>query len=130
MRVKNKYSSHLGFLKPDGKNLALMPGESSELPEGFDEKHPIVAFYIKKGWLEEVDESEVSDPPPVEENADTATDGETLLAKEFGVEVKKVARLKLAELQDKCADLGIGFDASETRADLFSKIVCHLKDCK
>jgi len=122
MRVKNNYSSHLGF-----GDFALMPEKEGDLPDGFDKKHPIVNFYLKKGWLEEVHGTK---EPPHNELHEEITESDTLLAAEFGIEVKKVARLKLAELQAKCADLGITFDAGDTKAILFDKITCHLKKCK
>ena len=123
MRVKNNYTSHIGFGK-----MAMMPGAIEELPEGFDKNHPVVSFFLKKGWIEEVGEAEEppKDPPkPVDEDGENAE----LLAKASGVEIKAVARLKLAELQDKCADLEIEFDAADTRAILFDKITCKLKSC-
>jgi len=46
MLAHNKGDKIIGFGK-----FALLPGETGELPEGYNDKHPVVAFYISKGYL-------------------------------------------------------------------------------
>lgn len=46
MRVTNKYSSHIGL-----GELRVLPGETVELPKGYDENHPVVKYYLSRGWF-------------------------------------------------------------------------------
>lgn len=50
MKIKNNYTSHLGF-----GSARILPGETidvNQLPKGYNENHPLIKFYINQGWLE------------------------------------------------------------------------------
>ena len=64
MFVKNIGAKVIGF-----GSLVLLPGEAGvELPRGYDENHPVVQFYIEKGFLV-VDETKAEAAPVVDEEA-------------------------------------------------------------
>jgi hypothetical protein len=56
MKVKNNYSSHLGF-----GDMRILPGETKELPKSYGGNHPLTKFYISKGWLTFIEGTDSAD---------------------------------------------------------------------
>jgi len=65
MLAHNKGDKIIGFGK-----FALLPGETGELPQGYSDKHPVVAFYISKGYLVMTTEKAAADLETDKENAE------------------------------------------------------------
>ena len=76
MYVRNKGKKILGF-----GLMELLPGEADKLPEGYDANHPVVAYFISKGWLAEEAEPKVKPDAKTDADAkagaETKTDAET-----------------------------------------------------
>ena len=106
MFVKNSSKKVMGF----GKTV-ILPGESGELPEGFDESHPTVNFYFAKGWLEKAGRENATADAPAES---TPADADA--------EIKQLARMNLEPLREKAAELGLEWSESDTRAKLVALI--------
>ena len=49
MLIKNISKKPIGFGK-----LVVMPDNTEALPKGFDRNHPVVSWYIKQGFIAEV----------------------------------------------------------------------------
>jgi hypothetical protein len=129
MFVKNTGPKVIGF-----GDVILIPGDSGELPDGFDQQHPTVQFYIGKGWitptLPGAALSTPQEPPhtePTEEEKARAEE-ERLAAEEQSKKdaeaqkIKGLARMSLSQLQDEAKSLGIEFAETDTKAILTQKI--------
>lgn len=53
MFVKNTGAKVIGF-----GSMLVLPGETRDLPAGYDKDHPVIKFYIEKGFLEAVAQNE------------------------------------------------------------------------
>jgi len=100
-----------------GDEITLSEARFSEMVKnletyggGFVEKMPQVEEVHNEVHQEEEDDTE-------------------LLAHEFKVKAREVARLKLGQLREKCEEFGIKYAQEDTKAILFGKITCHLKGC-
>jgi hypothetical protein len=74
MKIKNTYMSTIGF-----GHVTALPNEVVELPDGFDESHPCILFYLSRKWIEVVDEKPANN-----------TDG-NISARKSRKELKRVA---------------------------------------
>jgi hypothetical protein len=99
MFIKNTSEKILGFDK-----VAVLPGETGELPDNFNAKHPVVKFYLKKGFI------------AIVSGADIAT------SNNIKQRPKSINRMKLDELRDIAIGLGVSFTSADTKASLIEKI--------
>jgi len=113
MNYKNATTKPIGF----GKD-AILPDESAPLPPGYGPSHPVVKFYIAKGWLVPDNQAAAQAQPepaaPANSNALTA-------------EIAAVNKANKAELLEKCGELGIQCSEVETNDALRKKIIDRLK---
>jgi hypothetical protein len=114
MKIRNKYTSTIGF-----GNLTVLPDTVSELPNGFSANHPVIQFYLTKGWIEVAGE-ETPAPAPSPDKADETAKAEKTAALE--AKVKALAKMKLEELQAEADRLAVSFAAEDTKAILVQKI--------
>ena len=85
-------------------NLLLMPSDVEKLPDGYDENHPTIQFYLKERFLKLVNQKE----EPEEEHTE---------------KVKSVSRMTKDELIALAGELGIEVDLeSDNVASLRQKI--------
>ena len=130
MYVKNTSKKVIGF-----RDLALLPGEADELPEGYSENHPTVKYYLSIGWLtvttkeavmaakEPVQEPVTENKPPeLTEAEKVAKAGE-----ELGKRLKEVSKMSLDLLRATAAELDVEFDDLDTKAVLCEKITAKLQ---
>ena len=110
MKVKNNHNTHIGF-----GTTRILPGEVAELPKEYVNT-PIVQFFLKKGWLVEVN--------PTAEAAMKRAEQKT---SDLDKELKKIAKMKLEQLRDKATALGIEFTEEDTEAVLIEKITDKLR---
>ncbi|MDR1495646.1 MAG: hypothetical protein LBS67_01830 [Clostridiales Family XIII bacterium] len=103
MKVKNRYTSAIGF-----RNITVLPDGVAELPEEINRTHPVLTYYIERGWIEFVE--------------DDATQGEASSTKEKDISGKPVDKLKLEELRALAAELGLEYTEDDTRAVLIDRI--------
>ncbi|GHU52697.1 hypothetical protein AGMMS49975_09040 [Clostridia bacterium] len=148
MRVKNKYTSHIGF-----GTIRILPGETAELPRGYGADHPTVKFYISRGWLEIVGgktEGEASSvtvnvgiKPLDDDNGNTGGNGNEKTNSDNGEKEneedggnatadvskpdKPISRLNVDELKAYAKQLGLEFADTDTRNMLIDKINAALK---
>ena len=140
MIAKNTGSKIVGFGK-----LALLPGETEALPDGYDNGHPAVRLYLARGWIAEVgagtQELAISTDglgvPVSDEGMPSAGVAEALVEEAADalvneqaareVEVEALKRMTLAQLQERASGLGIEWSASDTKAALAERIAARLK---
>lgn len=134
--VKNASAKPIGFGK-----LVLLPDRTGELPEGFDERHPVVAFYLAKKYLEKADaaaeagraaeeakEAAAAKAAEAEAARKEAEEAEAAAkAAETERQIWEVARMNLQPLRDMAKSLGLDFDEGDTTAALREKITARLK---
>jgi hypothetical protein len=137
MFAKNTGPKVIGF-----GSLILAPGESNELPEGFDQRHPTIRFYIEKGWLtppfsgseqeaaapqstpgETTEEEERVERERLAAEEQARKVAEAQKAEEFAAKLKALAVMKLVQLQEEAKSLGIEFEESDTKQVLAQKII-------
>lgn len=145
MKVRNNYTTHLGL-----GGLRILPDETAELPKGYGENHPVVKYYMSRGWLivagkntengnENPDES---DENRGENNGGAASvhaedlnaavnvdgnenEGENMSgsgADSPSPENKSIDRMNKDELQALACERGIPFVEADTRQALIDKI--------
>ncbi len=142
MKVKNKYTSHLGL-----GTIRVLPGETVELPKMYNENHPIIKWYISRGWLEIVDKGISSDTntngstvtitatinngnaDTVDEEKEGAVNTENVDnengakdAEKTDLATKNVDRLTLDELKTLATELKLEVAEDDTRKVLIEKI--------
>lgn len=139
MKVRNNYTTHLGLGK-----LRILPDETAELPKGYGENHPVVKYYISRGWLtvagkntENGNETpDKSDENRYENNAavnaggssdanDNENKSENMSNSSAGSpspENKSIDRMNKDELQALACERGIPFVEADTRQTLIDKI--------
>ena len=144
MLVKNNGQKIIGF-----GSVHILPGETKMLPEGYDESHPTVAYYLLRGYLVKVDASrppaqdvKVPDNPGVpgsdtgDPNAKTdpggveLTDEEKAAAAkiaEIEAKIKAVGKMNLEPLRGEAFALGIEWKEEDTKAILVQKITEKLQ---
>ena len=96
MKIKNKHLGTIGF-----GDVCVLPDEIKELPKAYAKDHPIVTFYVQKGWIEIV---------------------------EFeAIPTKSLDRMTKEELQARAAELCIDFAETDVRQTLIDKIKAEKK---
>ena len=106
MLVNNKHGKIIG-----AGSFTLLPGETGDLPKGYDRNHPVIAFYFDKGYLVEVElENAIAD-----EKAKAKAEAETKLR-------EALAGMSLEELQAEAKELGIKTTNKDTADTLIQKI--------
>ena len=115
MYAKNTGTKVIGF-----GDLSLLPGATDELPTGYDEKHPAVAYYIAKGWLTPAPSASAADASAEEasEGAEGGTGAAVLAAR-----IKELDKMNLEPLRDLAVDLGIDVSSADTKAAIKEKII-------
>ncbi|MCL1866229.1 MAG: DUF5102 domain-containing protein [Oscillospiraceae bacterium] len=125
LRVKNTHNTNIGF-----GTLSLFPEKTETLPEGYNKDHPVVAFYIKKGWITVVGENKKKSPvddkpkdppapvtpieppvPPVDDK-DENTNGET--DEELETKVAALKTMNGNALRKICDELKIAYEKDDT----------------
>ena len=127
MLAKNTGAKVIGF-----GSLILLPGETHELPEGFDTNHPTVKYYLSKGFIMEADgnaeaKSEASEEDRLAAEEKTKVEAEEIAkqqakAAEIEQKIKALGAMKLEELQAVATSLEITFTSSDTKSVLAQKI--------
>jgi hypothetical protein len=118
MKIKNNYTSRLGF-----GAARILPGETvdtSSLPKGYNENHPLIKFYISNGWLKAV-----GDPDEKTKNTSAVDVNVSVNGGENGENNgggKSVDRMNLEELKALSADMGLQVEETDTRKILIEKI--------
>ena len=111
MKVRNNYTSHLGF-----GTVRILPGETAPLPIGYGQNHPTVKFYIRRKWLEVIGESGDGTESAVSGvDVNVSTEG-------GGAQPKPLSRMNRAELQARAAELDLEFSAGDSNPALAEKI--------
>jgi len=122
MKIKNNYTSHIGF-----GTVRILPGETLDmgaLPDGYDDKHPVIKFYISKGWLGVVGKPAASE---TDESEADGVEADGVEADGVDGQVKGLARMTLESLRNKAKDLGIGYVNADTKAVLVERITEKLQ---
>ena len=115
MLVNNKHGKIIGI-----GPFTLLPGETGELPKGYDKNHPVISFYFEKGFLVEAElenfaEAEAEARAKEEAEARAKADAETILH-------EALAGMSLEELQAEAKELGIKTTNKDTIETLTQKI--------
>jgi hypothetical protein len=113
MFYKNIGKKVMGF-----GSLTLLPDEVKELPDGFNEKHPTVKFYIAKGWLK-----------PAENPKDKAEAKKAAAAKKKDVDarVKALDKMTEAEIKAEAEKLGVELTEEDTADIIKGKVAEKIK---
>ena len=116
MLVNNKHGKIIG-----AGSFTLLPGETGELPKGYDKDHPVIAFYFDKGYLVEVEfenaaENEAQAKGKAEDEARARLEAETKLR-------EALAGMSFEALQAEAKELGIKTTNKDTAETLIQKIV-------
>ena len=140
MLVKNIGSKIIGFGK-----LMILPGDSALLPAEYSEKHPVVGYYLQKGYLEACGKAaapvkaKVPDPvkakvPPEPinpEEPEPELPPESELPDAIAVESadpepapvrKAFADMDFDELKAEARTLGVKFSIKDSREILLEKL--------
>ena len=118
MKVKNNYTSHLGF-----GATRIVPGETAPLPEGYDNNHPVVAYYISRKWLKVVgDEKGDSEADGNDDNDDGETNNDIDGLGDEVPQIKPISRMNRDELLALAGEMGLEFTNGDTNPELRNKI--------
>jgi hypothetical protein len=131
MQVRNKTSKNIGFgtgndaliLLPSGAEDGDDYKSSGTLPKGYGKDHPLVKYYLSKGWIEEV----APKAAPKKEEVEDETEAEDDAEDELALEIKAVAGMNQAKLREKATSLGIGWTVKESNVALVDKITAKLQ---
>jgi len=124
MVVRNIGAKVIGF-----GQLVVLPGDIQELPPGYNEKHPVVQFYLEKKFIEAV--SSIHATVPATSTGTTVTEPSAIIETaaentaavvETPKKVKSVNSMTLDELRAYAIELGISIDIKDTKAVLKQKI--------
>ena len=119
MLYTNNHTKIIGF-----GTTAILPGETGKLPKGYDEKHPVVAFYISKGYLVK---TSPQDAKPANDEAKALTAAQKKAAKaarKKAVEESYAvfSKMTLEELQEEAKVFEIEPDEKDTVETLAKKL--------
>jgi hypothetical protein len=142
MKIKNKHASAIGF-----GSVTVLPDAIGELPREFTVNHPMLKYYISRGWVEAVYDtsSEPETPQPVSVSIEPSGSGES--GSEDGVggnddnkdsdsgeddkssepakntdKPTPISQMKLDELRALAGELGLAFTEADTRQTLIDMI--------
>ena len=139
MLVNNRHGKIIG-----AGSFTLLPGETGELPEGYDKDHPVIAFYFDKGYLVEVEftndeeqaeadakakakmDAEAKAKIMAEEKRKSEEEAQTRLDAKLEAETKlreALASMSFEALQAEAKELGIKTTNKDTAETLIQKIV-------
>ena len=111
MFVSNTSVKPIGF-----GSLVLLPGAASELPEGFGEKHPVVKFYLKWGFIKEV-------TGKAAKTGGAGAGPSNFDALPLKEKIAAVKKMNLEPLRNRADKLGVERTDTDTRFSLINKIV-------
>ena len=129
MRVQNLGKKVIGF-----GSVILPPDAVDTLPVGYGPDHPVIKFYISRGWLKELKgnaQPAPPAPPPVtppaelteeEKAAKAAADAAAAKKAELDAKIKNIGKLNLEPLRGEAFALGIEWTEGDTKAVLVQKI--------
>jgi hypothetical protein len=130
MKIKNNHKSPIGF-----GTTTILPGDIGEV-KTFEKNHPILAYYVKRGWVELIDdcgkdendkqENDKQENDKQENDNDTAEvdDDIDTTYNTAGVHPldKPIDKLNLDELKKTATYLGLTVEEADTRKVLIDKI--------
>ena len=121
MKVKNLTVKPMGF----GSTI-ILPDDVGTLPQGYDQDHPTVKYYLSRNWIKVVGGTNKNGGAPAAVNVgvninanpnepDTPTES-------IGSQNKPIDRMNKEELQALAFERGVEFVETDTKAMLIEKI--------
>ena len=134
--VKNLSEKPIGF-----GTMVLMPDHAGQLPAGFDENHPTVAFFLRKKFLVIVDAAAEAERAALEakeeaerkaaDAAEAQKEAAEALAKaktaEIEAQIRDISRMNLQPLRELAKKHNLEFADNDTVAVLREKLTAHLQ---
>jgi hypothetical protein len=127
MKIKNTRTSAIGF-----GSVTILPDTIGELPREFNATHPVLKYYISRGWVEVVDGATaqlektqsvaVNIAPPSSGQPNTENDVDNDKGDSTKKTDKALNRMSLDELRVLAGELGLEFTENDTRPILIDKI--------
>jgi hypothetical protein len=133
MKIRNLTTKAIGF-----GDITVLPDKTGETPKGFGKGHPVVDYYLSRGWIEEVGAASdgagtsggaVNVGVGINGNgggADTGGNGGGTGTGDnsggAGSENKYVDRMNKDELQALATEMGLQFAETDTNKTLIEKI--------
>lgn len=125
MKVKNLTVKPMGF----GSTI-ILPDDVGALPQGYDQDHPTVKYYLSRNWIKVVGGSNKSGGAPaavnvgVNLNNDPNAQGAPAESTggDNGGQNKPIDRMNKEELQALAFERGVEFVETDTKAMLIEKI--------
>ena len=124
MFVKNTSPKTIGF-----GDIFVTPGSLGQLPEGFNQNHPTIKYFLNQGFLLLADDLAVAGQEPEDkEPGQEPEDKEPGLESDEAARVTSLSRMTLEQLRSEAEKLNIEFIEADTRADLIEKIRAKKQD--
>lgn len=122
MKVKNLTVKPMGF----GATI-ILPDDVGTLPQGYDQDHPTVKYYLSRNWIKVVDGADKNGGAPaavsVGVNINDAANAPGAPAESTGDgQNKPIDRMNKEELQALAFARGVEFVETDTKAMLIEKI--------
>ena len=128
MKVYNASTKTIGL-----GEVILKPKESAHLPKGYGKEHPVVKFFMNKGWLIEMSDGGVYIPVSPPKNAKKSDEPDTTEATDVpdtpaelndddGIEQSKADLLFGDDLRAYATDIGVTFASNISDPTLRARI--------
>lgn len=119
MKVKNLTVKPMGF----GSTI-ILPDDVGTLPQGYDQDHPTVKYYLSRNWIKVVGGANKNGDAPAAVNVGVNLNGDPNAPAEStgGGQNKPIDRMNKEELQALAFECGVEFVETDTKAMLIEKI--------
>lgn len=121
MKVKNLTVKPMGF-----GSIIILPDDVGTLPQGYDQDHPTVKYYLSRNWIKVVGGTNKNGGAPaavnVGVNINANPNEPDTPAERTGSQNKPIDRMNKEELQALAFERGVEFVETDTKAMLIEKI--------
>lgn len=122
MKVKNLTVKPMGF----GSTI-ILPDDVGTLPQGYDQDHPTVKYYLSRNWIKVVGGTNKNGGAPAAVNVGVNLNGDpnapiAPAESTGGGQNKPIDRMNKEELQALAFECGVEFVETDTKAMLIEKI--------
>lgn len=122
MKVKNLTVKPMGF----GATI-ILPDDVGTLPQGYDQDHPTVKYYLSRNWIKVVGGANKNGDAPAAVNVGVNLNGDpnapiAPAESTGGGQNKPIDRMNKEELQALAFERGVEFTEADTKAMLIDKI--------
>jgi hypothetical protein len=119
MKIRNLTTKAIGF-----GTVTVYPDKTGDTPKGFGKGHPVVDYYLSRGWIEELDAAPAAPAPAVADGLGVSLNagGSTGETTGTGAAGKPIDRMNKEELTALAAELGVEVTEADTKQMILDKV--------